>query len=455
MRKNIFIIIVVMYLMLPGCFVSLLPAQDQDPETDPGTEMSFVEEWGDEASVNWTTKALRVKGNGFGPEKVDLGRRKILAKRAAKMDAYRNLSEVVKGVQVTSYTNVENMMLVSDWVKAKAGSMVKGMQVVDVTYSDDGGCEVTVEVNIDKKGRFLLDALNTGKVEITDHYPKFDWAALKNELKQVRKKYNSLLASFKKKGEELVDARQKLARVEEQLKSEDLKKSELKTQLASAEEELKRTKNIADELTNKIADLEIKLTANEKELEITKKFLSEKKQELDKLLAAIVNLKKAPAQGREELLVYLQRIIEIQREIREKLGTFDGTEPDGEDDEDHEPKKPIPPPTTPYTGLLVDARGLNLEPALAPSILNQNGEKIYGIGVFPIEVTSGAIVDYLVGNIERAKQHKKIADRPMVAKGIEVVNESDIMISNEDARKLVLIHDLLEQKKVAILHKEK
>ena len=103
----------------------------------------------------------------------------------------------------------------------------------------------------------------------------------------------------------------------------------------------------------------------------------------------------------------------------------------------------------------MDARGLNLEPALAPSILNQNGEKIYGIGVFPIEVTSGAIVDYLVGNIERAKKHKKIADRPMVAKGIEVVNESDIMISNEDARKLVLIHDLLEQKKVAILHEEK
>lgn len=454
MRKNIFIIIVVMYLMLPGCFVSLLPAQDQDPETDPGAEMDLVEEWGDGASVNWTTKALRVKGNGFGPEDVELGRRKILAKRAAKMDAYRNISEVVKGVQVTSYTNVENMMLVSDWIKAKAGSMVKGIRVVDVTYADDGGCEVTVEVNIDKKGRFLLDALNTGKVEITDNYPKFDWAALKNELKHVRKKYNSLLAAFKRKGEELVDARQKLARVEEQLKVEDLKKSELKTQLTSAEEELKRTKNIADELTNKIADLEMKLTTNEKELEITKKFLSEKKQELDKLLAAIVNLKKAPAQGREELSVYLQRIIEIQQEIREKLRAFDGGESGGESGGGDE-IPPTPQPTSPYTGLLVDARELNLEPALAPSILNQNGEKIYGIGVFPIEVTSGAIVDYLVGNIERAKQHKKIADRPMVAKGIEVVNESDIMISNEDARKLVLIHDLLEQKKVAILHKEK
>jgi len=239
-------------------------------------------------------------------------------------------------------------------------------------------------------------------------------------------------------------ANQKLAHMEERLKAEDLKKSELKTQLTSAEEELESTKNIAVELTNKITHLEMKLTANEKELKMTKTFLSEKKRELDKLLAATERLKKAASQDQVELLGYLQRIIEIQQEIREKLGAFDGEKP-----------IPPPPPTPSYTGLLVDARGLNLEPTLAPSILNQNSEKMYGIGVIPKKVTSGAIVDYLVGNIERAKKHKKIADRPMVAKGIEVVNESDIMISNEDARKLVLIHDLLEQKKVAILHKER
>jgi len=439
MRINRFIVCILMFL-LSGFPTFLLIAQ----ESEANSEMNYVTEFGDEATMNWTTKILRVKGNGFGPENIELGRRKILAKRTAKIDAYRNLSEVVKGVQVTSYTNVENMILECDSIKATSRGMLKGMQVVDVTYSNDGGCEITVEVNIDEKGRFLLDALNTGKVEITDNYPEFDWTALKNELKQVRKKYNSLLAAFKKKGEELNHANQKLAHMEERLKAEDLKKSELKTQLTSAEEELESTKNIAVELTNKITHLEMKLTANEKELKMTKTFLSEKKRELDKLLAATERLKKAASQDQVELLGYLQRIIEIQQEIREKLGAFDGEKP-----------IPPPPPTPSYTGLLVDARGLNLEPTLAPSILNQNSEKMYGIGVIPKKVTSGAIVDYLVGNIERAKKHKKIADRPMVAKGIEVVNESDIMISNEDARKLVLIHDLLEQKKVAILHKER
>jgi hypothetical protein len=99
----------------------------------------------------------------------------------------------------------------------------------------------------------------------------------------------------------------------------------------------------------------------------------------------------------------------------------------------------------------VDARGLKLKPALAPAILNEKKEKMYGIGVIPAEMNGGAIVSYMRGNIERARQHKDIGNNPLVVKCIKIINQSDIMISNTAVKKVILIPQLLEQKKVVIL----
>ena len=112
MKKNIFVVVLAVFIMIGfSGFVSFTQ------ETSSDSDLDYVADYGDEAEMNWTKKVLRVKGNGFGPERVkEPGRRKILAKRAAEMDAYRNLVEVVKGVHVTSNTRVEDMMLESDSV---------------------------------------------------------------------------------------------------------------------------------------------------------------------------------------------------------------------------------------------------------------------------------------------------------------------------------------------------
>lgn len=357
MRKNILITMVIYCCIIPGFTGSLMLSRD----TDGAPGLDYIEEIGEEASMNWTTKALRVKGNGFGPEKIkNPGRRKILAKRAAKVDAYRNLVEVIKGVQVTSATSVEDMMLESDTIKTRTAGMLKGARVVDVTYTNDGGCEITMEVNIDKDGKFLLTALNTDNVRVTDNYPKFDWDKMKKKLEET------------------------------------------KAQLAHSQSELDKTKK-------KLRKKEALINNNRRELK-------------DKPHYALSEI--APGKIRDS---------------NEPVKTV-------------QVKKPSPPGVKKdYSGLLVDARGLGLKPTLAPSILNRNKEKMYGIGVIPSQVSSGSIADYLPGNIEHAKKHEKINDWPLVVKGIRVINESDVMIDNEDAQKLVAIHDLLEQGKVAIL----
>jgi hypothetical protein len=277
-----------------------------------------------------------------------------MALRAAEMDAYRKLLEVVKGVQVTSYINVEGMISESSSVRTKTMGMLRGMQLVEVTYSNDGSCTAAVEVNIDKEGKFLLTAINNGEIKVIDDYPKFNWL-------MVRKKEESDNENIQSQySHPHQDTNQKPARRESPLKDASTLNSQLK-----------------DESVPAVND---------------------------------------PGVSKQPVQIFTSST-----------------------------KKN-------YTGLLVDARRLDLRPALAPCILNEKKEKIYGIGVMPTKVQGGAIVDYLPGNIETAKKYKKISARPLVVKGIKNVNKSDIMISNDDALKLVFIRKHLEQKKVVILH---
>lgn len=353
MRRNIFVKITMLCLFFPGLFVPLLLTLDfHDAQTN--SKMEVITGLGEEATINWTTKVVRVKGNGFGPENVkELGRRKILAKRAAQLDAYRNLLEAVKGVQVTSDISLENMMQESNTVTTQTIGMVKGMRLVEVVYSNDGGCEVTVEVNIDEQGNFLLATLTSGEVKVRDNYPKFDWVAQREELEKIKTDYAFLAKELNKKNQELISSWQ----------------------------------NNANNFSPGQPGRSVK-AKNDKN----------------------------------------NRVMVAQEQSFNPLTA-----------------------NKDYTGLLVDARGASLKPVLAPVILNEKQEKMYGIGAIPSKISGGAIVSYVYGNIERAKRYKEIGDNPLVVKCIKTVNQSDIMLSCEDAQKVMFINELLEQKKVAVL----
>jgi hypothetical protein len=478
MKKNkLFLIIPA--IILAGLFIVVsLKAEIASEST-----LDYVAEIDEDVSMNWTKHTLRLVGNGFGPENVkELGRRKILAKRAAKLDAYRNLLESIKGVYVTSTSRVEEMMLEEDSIKSKTEGMLKGMRIIDVSYSNDGGCEITVEVNIDKEGGFLLNALNNNSVSVKDDYPKFDWVGMRNELDKTKvelanantnlKKTKRRLAStklalkntkknltetkaqyailnndLKKTRGALIVAGLSLAITEEKLKNANLKEDELKDAFDTTKIELAKTKRIVDELRENLFDNKIQLAVNKKELSLTKKFLDDKKNELEKFEeeVSIYNNQAMYAKlDQPKLHHYVQSIKDIQTQTGNKLKPFfiQGTIGPGH--------LPANQPAN-YTGLLIDARGLNLKPVLAPAILNEKEEKVYGVGVIPAQLTGGAIVDYLTGNIDNACKHPKIGKQPLILKPKQIVNESDIMLSETDTKKLPAIVNLLELQKVAIL----
>lgn len=88
-----------------------------------------------------------------------------------------------------------------------------------------------------------------------------------------------------------------------------------------------------------------------------------------------------------------------------------------------------------YTGLVVDARGLGVRPALAPRILNEDGKEIYGSAWISRDY---AVREGMVGYLKdpaAAQTNPRVADKPLMVKAIKASGDArvDTVISNADA----------------------
>ena len=87
---------------------------------------------------------------------------RLLAKRAAQVDAYRKLAELVKGLRISSNTYVRDFVAESDQVNTAFDTFIKGARIVGVPrYLPDGTCEVDVEMTIKE--------IVNGLIEIARH----------------------------------------------------------------------------------------------------------------------------------------------------------------------------------------------------------------------------------------------------------------------------------------------
>jgi hypothetical protein len=99
--------------------------------------------------INWSQGVVTAKGSGAPPTGItNIAQARLMAERAAKADALRNLLETVKGVRVDSETTVESYTTKNDRVLTRVNGIVIGARVVDTRYLSDGAVEVTVAVNM-------------------------------------------------------------------------------------------------------------------------------------------------------------------------------------------------------------------------------------------------------------------------------------------------------------------
>ncbi|MDP8218099.1 MAG: hypothetical protein P9M03_05180 [Candidatus Theseobacter exili] len=115
------------------------------------------------------------------------GQQKLLAKRAAQVDAYRKLAEMVKGLRITSDTYVRDFVAESDEVRTSFDTFLKGAKIVGMPrYYDDGTCEVDVELTIKQVVEALQRIYKQKRRWRTVYTIAYDQMVQYNKIKVIR-----------------------------------------------------------------------------------------------------------------------------------------------------------------------------------------------------------------------------------------------------------------------------
>lgn len=100
-------------------------------------------------SINWSEGIVQAVGIGTPSEK-HYGKpsARPMAMRAAKLDAMRNILEVINGVRIDGTTIVRDYAVESDIIRSKVEGMVQGAEVVKQEYLSDGTIEITMAMSL-------------------------------------------------------------------------------------------------------------------------------------------------------------------------------------------------------------------------------------------------------------------------------------------------------------------
>jgi hypothetical protein len=88
--------------------------------------------------------------------------------------------------------------------------------------------------------------------------------------------------------------------------------------------------------------------------------------------------------------------------------------------------------------MIVDARGIEALPVIAPRILDENLEEVFGPTYASREFAVQHGMVLYTTNVWQAKFHPRVSDNPIVVKALKSIwpGRCDFIISNADADKL-------------------
>lgn len=109
----------------------------------------FVEQKSN-GSINWTEQIIEAKGEAVIDNErfKNPAQARLMAQRGAVVVAQRNLLEIIKGVNVSGETTVEDMMTTRDYIYSRVDGVVKGAQIVGEPVVKDGFVQVRMNVKM-------------------------------------------------------------------------------------------------------------------------------------------------------------------------------------------------------------------------------------------------------------------------------------------------------------------
>jgi hypothetical protein len=118
------------------------------------------------------------------------------------------------------------------------------------------------------------------------------------------------------------------------------------------------------------------------------------------------------------------------------------------DMKDHKPvpfSKKSAPADEVYTGLVIDARGLQARPALSPKVYDENGAEIYGTLIVSKEYAVQQGISGYARDLTAAQSNSRVTANPLTIKAVstEGTGKTDYKISNDDAKTIRAAKDNL------------
>ncbi|MBR4152434.1 MAG: LPP20 family lipoprotein [Selenomonadaceae bacterium] len=331
--------------------------------------------------VDWKNKVVTVTGEGIVPPgSVNYTQAKGMASKAARADAYRKIGELVNGVRVEGETTVENMLTTKDTVKMRVDATIKGAKILNETFLSDGGYRVTVQVPLFGVSNSLAGAVFERNSTVE---PFADPVV---EVAPSVQQYDSS-TPVKRRIE--VTSQSKVT-VEEYVPSTPVPTTPAPT----------------TPYRSPLTRMSVSTLGN---------------ADLQKLQADSLTISEPIYQptAYANSQVSYETPATVQSQMKKKTVAEYASMAEGD-----------------YTGLIVDCRGLGLEPVMSPVIKNINGTKIYGHKNLDIDrVIREGMADYSsdVDNVSRA------GDNPIVVKAVSLDNfNSNPVVAIPDSNRILI-----------------
>lgn len=92
----------------------------------------------------------------------------------------------------------------------------------------------------------------------------------------------------------------------------------------------------------------------------------------------------------------------------------------------------------PLTGIIIDARGLGVRPAMAPKIVGPNNSTVYGPGHYTRDFAIQFGVTGYSKSLEAAQEDQRVKGNPLVVRGVSAQgsNSADIVVDSPTAWKI-------------------
>lgn len=134
---------------LIGVTSLIVLASSANAQKDPAAVDDGVVQKLAHGEINWSKKTVTATGSGAATMKDNVAASRLMAERAAKLDALRNILETIQGIQITGGRNAGDVMSNGE-VKSRIDGMARGFKVVDTKYYSDGSVDVVIAMPIDE-----------------------------------------------------------------------------------------------------------------------------------------------------------------------------------------------------------------------------------------------------------------------------------------------------------------